>query len=521
MKRILLYSFVLLLCSPGFLKAQQVTYSTPGHNRIYQHSLVIGKSQNYYWIENIRTPGNRGLPSAEEFSGIESFELLDSKLNVLDKIPPGEMSGAIKEYLLAERFHLDQLILTTNGTRTYLTCNRYLADENINTQTRLLDSLPFSASPSRILLVRSEDQSKILLLAFENGDDYRTTLHTIMFDSDWNLIYHRSSTKEFFSQPFIQEDFAGFPAESFDNLPLKLGNNGEWFMAYPSRTSHDFFLFHSCANGSEYNYRELPVSSYYHFEDIAMMMDNERQEISLAILSGFGQSSLKNVRITNYSILQGRFIFDSSYRFNAQSSDLRNKNITRESFIAIPGSGYMFLKEYGIPFEFRQPEMPFLNIWDAVYLQPNFTLIYPRKEDFTNGYSMSKGIKSIPFVHNRGDLNLFYFPYSPKDSVWSGILHMEQQTEINNPNLTYLLIPGKDKIYIVYNLSDCWRFPMTTTTVVNRHGEPLTEGLIFWFAKKQLNFQQGRRISSNETAIPYMDNQQKGFAIIRIMETGP
>ncbi len=103
-------------------------------------------------------------------------------------------------------------------------------------------------------------------------------------------------------------------------------------------------------------------------EDIAMSIDNDLQEMSVGLLSSYSNTTLKNVQVYNYSMKQGIFYFDSSYHFNTQAQDIQNKNLTHESFISVPDGGYMFLKEYGSPFEFEKPKVPFITNWETAYL---------------------------------------------------------------------------------------------------------------------------------------------------------
>jgi hypothetical protein len=509
------YGIGLLLWLPGRLTAQHVIYSESLNARSGTHIRVIGKSENFYWVEKLRKQKSYDRRAAALYE-IQSFGLLDAKLNLLKEIPAANGQGALKQWLVTDKKGLDQVILTRTGRKTRITCSRFSVNENIDRQTRLIDSLPFSAGPSGFLLVRSEDHSKILLVAFENTDEEFTRVHALLFDSDWNPIYHQVISHKLFSLPCIQEEEIGFPAESFDNLPIKLANNGEWLMASPSRISRNFSLFHACANGSDYYFREIPISAYYKMEDIAMSIDNDREEMSVGLLSGYSNTSFKNVQICNYSMRQGRFDFDSSYRFNTQVRDVRSKNLSHESFIAVPQAGYMLLKEYGSPIELNKPPVPFVNDWETAYLLANYSESNMSKEQTRQGYTLNRGLSPIPAVRNRGDLNLFYFPALSKDSTWSAVLDIEQHAESNNPDLSYLLIPAKNKLYIIYNSLEGFADPLATTTTLNMHGQATDDALIFWKMNRMLNFQQSHRFSADEIAVPYLNSQQTGFAIIKL-----
>jgi hypothetical protein len=93
---------------------------------------------------------------------------------------------------------------------------------------------------------------------------------------------------------------------------------------------------------------------------------------------------------------------------------------------------------------------------------------------------------------------------------------MEQQAESNNPDLSYLIVPDKDKLYIIYNSSERSGNPIATNTTLNWRGQQTGEGLVFWKMNKQLNFQQAHQFDIDEIAIPYANNKPNGFAIIRL-----
>ena len=521
MRWILLYVIGLILWLPDRLYAQHVLYSETFATRSSTRFQFIGKSENFYWVAKLQKQKSYNRRNIADIPENLSFALFDAKLNMLNEISSVIIPGSIKQWLVAGKKGLDQLVISLSANKTKIICTRFQTGKYAVPQTRLIDSLPVSVNPSAFILVRSEDQSKILMVAFENSDPEITRLHAILFDSDWNCIFHQVISKRFFSQPCIQDEEIGFPAESFDNLPIKLTNNGEWMMASPSRISRNFSLFHVCANGSEYYFRELPVSPYYKMEDIAMSIDNEKQEMSLGLLSGYANTTYKNVTVSNYSMKQGSFYFDTSFRFNTQARDIQSKNLSHESFIAVPGGGFMLLKEYGSPHAFSRPVIPLMNEWETAYLLANYAEINPVNDQIKEGYSLNHGLSPIPFVRNRGDLNLFYFPAFSRDTVWSSILEIEQHTESNNPDLSYLFIPAKNKIYILYNSVEASSNATATTTTLNMHGQVTDDALIFWRMDKMLNFQLSRRFSADEVAVPFLNNQQKGFAIIRLMDSVP
>jgi hypothetical protein len=511
-RRIIQYGLGLLFWLPGKLIAQRVMYSESLNARSSEYFRVIGKSVNFYWEEKqIKSNYRRGT---NEGSYQQSFRLLDAKLHLIKEIAAYRMPGVIKQWLVSGSRGLDQILMVRNGNKTTIIDHHFPLDESRETESRILDSLPFSANPSRFILVRSEDQSKILLIAFENVDTDFSRLHALLFNADWSPVYRQVISHESFSQPFIQDEEIGFASESFDNLPVKLANNGEWVMVSSSCISRNFTLFHADANGIDYVVREIPLSPYYKMEDVAMTIIRNQEQISVGFLSAYQNGDLKSVQVCNYAMKQERFDFDSSYHFSTRFRMAAKKNLSHESFISIPGGGYMLLKEYGSPFEFENKPAPLINNWETAYLLANYAEADDEKKSLKEVYRTHRGLSPIPLIKNRGDLNIFYFPAVSKDSTWSGSLDMEQHAESNNPDLSYLLIPKGNKLYMIYNTLEEGTDPLASTTTLNLHGQTVNDPLIFWQMKRMLNFQRSRRFSADEVAVPYAD--RNGFAVIHL-----
>jgi hypothetical protein len=513
-RRIYLYCFGLILWLPGVINAQRVIYSESMSTRTPIRFQVIGESENFYWVAKLQWQKSKSHHEQESNIEIRDFELFDNRLHLISEQSPVYIPGTAKQWLMTGNKGLDQVMSIPSGNNTNIFCNRYRSDRAA--ESRLIDSFPFSANTSSILLVRSENQAFILLVAFENTDPESTIVHIHLFDAGWNPVYRKIISDIQFSQPCIQDDEIGFPSEGFDNLPIKVANNGEWGMIFPSHISHHFSLFHACPNGEDYFFKEIAIAPFYKMEDVSMSVNNDRQELSVGLLSTYRNTSLKNVQVFNYSMREGRFDFDSSYHFNEQARDIRSKNLSHESFISVPDGGYMLLKEYGSLFEFEKPNIPPLTNWEAAYLLANYSEVNSGEKVIKSGYTRNRGLSPIPAVRNKGDLNIFYFPSVSNDSTWSAILEMEQHTETNNPDLSYLLMPAKNKLYLIYNTQDGSADPLATTTTLNSHGETTGDGLVFWKMDKMLNFQNARRFTADEVAVPYLDNQRPGFAIIRL-----
>ncbi len=514
MRWIYLYCFGLFLWLPGKINAQRVIYSESINARAAIQFQVVGKSDDFYWAAMMQVRKLNMHHTSERRIEIQHFELFDNRLHLLSEQSPIFIPGTVKQWLMTGNKGLDQIVSAPSGNSTRIFCNRYRANQNAD--TRLIDSLPFSANASSILLVRSENQSLILLVAFENTDPESTIVHVHLFDSDWNPVYRKVISNIQFSQPCIQDDEIGFPSEGFDNLPIKLANNGEWGMVFPSHISHNFSLFHACPNGGDYFFKEIAIAPFYKTEDVSMSINNSRQEMTVGLLSAYRNTSLKNVQVINYSMREGRIDFDSSYHFNEQSRDISSKNLSHERFISVPDGGFMLLKEYGSSFEFEKPNIPALTNWETAYLLANYSEANSGEKELKQGYTRNRGLTPIPAVRNKGDLNLFYFPTVSKDSTWSAILEMEQHAETNNPDLSYLLIPAKNKLYLIYNSLEGFTDPFATTTTLNTRGETTDDALVFWRMDKMLNFQNARRFTSDEVVVPYLNNQRPGFAIIRL-----
>jgi hypothetical protein len=495
-----------------------VNYSGYINTRSPNSFQVIGKSGDFYWVEK---EYNRKLSGRNGYGRLlqqQSFAAFDERLNEVTEIPALTIPATIKQYLVCGYSRFDQLVLCEEPGKTKIFLNQYTAREIPESSSRLIDSFSFSAAGSHFLLVRSEDGSKMLLIGFESRPEQNPRIHTILFDANWKIRYHTVLEHPYFTQPCIQDDFISFPAESFDNQPVKLANSGEWLMAGASRTNRNFLLFHLYNDGQSFCDQEIPLSPYYNMEDIAMSIDNEHQEISLGLLSGYRNTTLKNVQVSHYSMIRNRFDFDSAYHFNTLASRLKNQNLHNESFISIPGEGYMLFKEYG-RMETNGEDQPRPNpdIWDPVFLAANFSGPENSLSQLhTDGYTQRKGLQGIRSVFNRGNLTMFYFPLKPADSTWSGMINTSQTTELNSPSLSYLVFPVKNKVFILYNNLIRSADELGTTTTLNVKGQETDDALIFWKMNRSLHFQDARRISTGEVAVPFSNNLQNGFAIIHL-----
>jgi hypothetical protein len=248
------------------------------------------------------------------------------------------------------------------------------------------------------------------------------------------------------------------------------------------------------------------------------------------ILSTFHYAPLKNVQTIHYSMKTKTFSLDTSYRLNTLGGRrIRNDNLVKENFVAVPGRGFLLMKEYGRPYE-QDMEDAYDQGWDPAFLfasndipeasagpsparirlpQPHYG--YARYREMVN-----------PLYHDRGDLSLYYFPACRRDSCWSGMISQEQVTEFNSPNLSYMMVPMQDRIVFLYNSFVHGEKMYASTTVIDPRGEQVTnEGILFWGLKNTLDFQQSRQVASDQVVIPYdiyingNANGKVGFAVVQ------
>jgi hypothetical protein len=366
--------------------------------------------------------------------------------------------------------------------------------------------------------VASADKTKALLLGFESLPSSAPRLHAMIFDDNWKKISYHVFEHPFITQPFIQDDFFCFPSAA-NNAPVQLANNGEWLMASPSRTNHNFLLFHFDGITNAVAYKEIVLPPLYKMEDIALSVNNEKGEAIAGILSSYRQTVHKNVHVTHYSFLRDAFDFDSSYRFSTLAGiQSKNNNLVKESFVAVPDMGFMLLKEYGRTNNSWYGADNYTRPWDAEFLLANNTITNTpvRFPINANGYTRYNNTGAISDNYGRGDLSLFYFPGHSADSCWSGFINKKQITELNAPALSYLFIPLQDKLIFLYNSVERDGDPFGCTTVLDPQGNQISDReVISWKSDQSLLFQQSLQITKNEVAVPYSRNQQKGFAIIR------
>jgi hypothetical protein len=512
MKRAQIYAMVAMLFSFRFLAAQRVLYSPVIDDRYTSHFEVAGKTSDYYWVlkQKEKTSGSLSVLQQE-------FEVYDARLDLVNTvfrfiIP----ENTLKEYLVAGTHFFDRLLVLKEDSKTIISLQRFSEDGSSVSGQKTIFSFPFNERGNSFLLIRSEDKRRMLLLCFESVTESSPKLHAILFNENWEQLFYKTYHHPNITQPMIQDDFTSYPVEHFNSYPVQLANNGQWLMASPSRTSNNFLLLHFCDDDNSFSYKELKLPPYSQLDDVVLSIDNNKGEAFAGVLSKFHYPSLKNVQVAHYSMIKQQFDFDSSYRFSTLAGNkFKNDHIVHESFAAVPGNGFLLLKEYGKEYSsaFESDDAWNPEVFLAAAQVANVFTTVSLNSD---GYARFNELVSAGNTSHRGDLSLFYFPGQRKDSCWSGFISKEQTTDMNSPYLSYLFIPSKDKLALMYNSPYKNGDQYGASTFLDTQGNALNEGgLVFWRFSAQLNFQEAKQIASDEVAVPYKHNQRNGFAIIR------
>lgn len=503
-------SLLLLSFITHILAAQQVLYSPFISSQPQTRFQVIGKAGNYYWIQKSKKifRPKKYIGSWEE--GSFNFEVYDGRMNEVTSIPVDVSEDVMKEYFVPGEEYFDQLLFLKNNFQIVVLLNRFTPDGNKNANVDTIATFPAHMKYSNFLLVRSEDKNKLLLLGFETIADSLPRVHSFLFDKNWSLIDKAVYANTNISQPYVQYDLVDYPLEHFSNTAVKLTNDGEWLMAVPSNVSRNFLLFHFGVPGDAIAYKEIKLLSSATVEDVILSLNNEKKEVSAGILSRLRYQPVKYVRVAHYLLSDKRIDFDTSFRFNTTTNKTKNENLYEEYFMTVPNKGFMLLKEYGKPFSFNEQEDRYNERDEADSIFSSAVNV--NRNDYTR-YGNLAGSRT---AFDRGDLSIYYFPWSPGDSCWSGIINKEQSTELSSSYLSYVFLPREDKLFFLYNEFYRNTNQYSNTTVLDEKGNALEEGVVYWKMKNNLVFQKARQISANELAIPYERNGRNGFAIIKL-----
>jgi hypothetical protein len=517
---------VLLLLTGYRLCAQEVTFCEPYSDRFTIQEEMLGKIGGYYWISMV----SRQRPTKHVTGPVEerSFMIYDFHMRAVNQVTHFSCPGAeLKEYLIVNSDHFDQLYLSENSNHQVdFWVQRYAPEGQPMGNGRKVGSMPFFEPGNSFLLVRSEDRSLTLLLGFEFVAGGAPKIHALLFNADWGIVSSRVYNHPFLTQPMIQDDYIGYPLEDFDQGTVKLANSGEWLMVSPSRTNNNYLLSHFSGSDTGFRYEEIWLPNIAVTEDISLSIDNTHGEAVAGVLSDFHYAPLKNVRIVHYSMGLRQFDFDTTFRLTTLGGGkVRNDNLVKENFMAMPGGGFLLLKEYGRVFEEPIDDMTIDEGWDPMIMFAENNIPNPDSGPSSNrvkappphyGYARYATPINIPY-HDRGDLSMYYFPSMRGDSTWSGMISQEQITEMNSPNLSYMIVPLQDKLFCLYNSFVRNDQLYAASTVLNRQGQLVTDqGVMFWGLKAPLDFQRSRQVAKDQVVIPYQRYNRPGFAVLEL-----
>jgi hypothetical protein len=468
---------------------------------------VIGKAGSYYWLYKNKRYGFSTWPPKED----HSFEVYDGRLHRVKKISSPLSDSVVKQYLIPQKYNFDQLVFKKSPSKTSVLVNRFTQDGAEVKNAHLFD-LPGEVALEDILVTRSPDRTKILLLGFVQTTSVTSDVHARVYTKDWILLNETVHKEGNLLQPFIQYEFTEHVLESSDASPVKVTNSGDWLMVAPARLRNSFILCHLKIGGQQLCTNGCGAVATSRIEYCSLSIE-ERRDAYVGVLENLTPSD-KRVRIMQYSLSQSRLVNDTSYSFYVPNHFKKQAQyLFEEAFIQIPGKGFMYMKEYGRPyFVAYTGEQVMLDDEQeyAAYTNHAGKLKF-KKVEYTRNVDLSQANKRF----ERGNLSVNYFPFHSKDTCWSGLLHVEQNTQLHYASLSYACVPASDKIIFLYNSLAKNDHKLGSTTVLDHKGQPLDEGFIFWRSTNVLDFQNARLINPGEVFVPYERRGQHGFAIIR------
>ena len=518
MWRPLVYSLFAFFCIPE-CGAQTVLYSPEWRVNNNTRYEVAGKVGPRYWV--LAQSGGEMYSSEKNTRKkplTQQFLVFDGGMNRAGEsrvftVP----ENTEKVFLVPGNRFMDRLLVMNEYGQTRLIVQRIDPSLNGEDQSREMTVFPFPESGNSFLLARCENRQRILLLCFEGVPEAPPRLHALQFDENWNLLSSYVYDQPNISQPLIQDDFISYPLEYFNSAAIQLADNGQWLMASRSRSNNNYLLFHFCANDPALSFKEMNIPEHAQLEDVSLSLNNKSGEAFAGLLCRFKYPTMKSVQVAHYSLIDQAFDFDSSYRFNTLNGiTIQRTNLSRERFTAVPGRGFMLMKEYGKSYDDLQDiiqETP----WDvqALFAGNGIATNAFMRGMNRDSYTRSDRLSAIGNRYTRGDLCLFYLPAVRGDSSWCGLLNKEQFTDFNSPWLSYLFLSSGSTFYFLYN-TVYGDEQSGSSTLLDAKGNEETGGVVFWKYRVNLDFQQARRIEDHEVAVPYLGSGRTGFAVIRL-----
>lgn len=492
--------------------AQSVQYSSTVSNDINTRFDVIGKPGNFYWLYKIKKSsryknGVAAWPPRED----RSFDVYDEQLNRVKEIPSPLSDSVLKQYLIPQRASFDQLVFKKGANKTSVVVNRFTPEGKVVVTNGYLSDFPGEMALEDILVTRSPDRTKILLLGFVRSTNLTPDMYARVYTGDWQLLHETIYKEGNLIQPFIQFDLTEFVRESSDASPIKILNSGDWLMVAPARPGNSYMLCHFKKEDS--SFVQLDVGPQNAGVEYCSLSVEEGKDAFVGILETLTPTD-KRVRMVQYDLLQSRLGYDTAYNFYLPN-DFKNQVLYQfeEAFIQIPGRGFMYLKEFGRRYfiTYSGDQILLDNEQQYAAYANRASKLKFNEDEYTRNSNLSDTKKRF----KRGDLSVKYFPFHPADSCWSGLIHVEQATELHYDDLSYACASSGDKIIFLYNSLTKNEHKVSSTLMLDHKGQSLDEGFIFWRPDNVLDFQKARLIQPGELFVPSDRNGLQGFAIIR------
>lgn len=507
-------SFILCFLFHGIACAQSVLYSSTVSNDVNTSFNVIGKAGNFYWLYKCKKTNTikNGVimwPPKEAFS----FEVYDTRLNRVKEIGYTLSDSVLKQYLIPQRACFDQVIFKKYNNKTSVVVNRFTQDGDTAVTNAHLFDFPGKMALEDLIVTRSPDRTKILILGFVPTSDVTPDLYARVYSREWELLHETVYKEGNLVQPFIQYELTENVLEASDASPIKLTNSGDWLMVAPARRRNNFVLCHFKKEDSSFVQTDVQQPQGQGIEYCSLSVE-EGRDAYVGVLENITPAD-KRVRIMQYNLTHASLGHDTTYSFHLPNAYKKQEHyLFEQEFIQIPGKGFMYLKEYGKRYfiDYSGEEV----MLDHEQEYPAHSNI-PAKVKFNkNEYTRNNLLSETKKRFERGDLSVKYFPFRPADTCWGGLLHVEQSTQLRYADLSYACVPAGDKIIFLYNSLAKNDHKVSSSIVLDQHGQPVDEGIIFWRPGNVLDFQKARLIGAGELCVPFERNSRiQGFSIIR------
>jgi hypothetical protein len=505
--------FILCCLLHGALGAQSVSYSSTVNDDANTSFEAIGKAGDFYWLYKTKKSysyknGRITWPPKEDYS----FEVYDARLQHEKEIPASLPDSVLKQYLVPQKHCFDQVLFKQSFNKTSVIVNRFAQDGAGAVKSAHLFDFPGQMVLEDILLTRSQDRTKILLVGFVRSGGVSPDLYARVYTQNWELMHETVYKEGNLVQPFIQYNFTEYALESSQASPIKVTNNGNWLMVAPARFRNNYALCHFKSEDSSFVLLDVQQPKTANVEYCNLSVE-EGKDAYIAVLENLTATD-KRVRIVQYNLPDNRLGHDTTYSFYLPDGFKKQEQyVSQEEFVYIPGKGFMYMKEYGRSYYIDHwgEQVMLDNEQEYAAYSTRAKKLKFNEREYTRNSDLSERNKRF----ERGDLSMKYFPFHPADTSWGGLLHVEQATELRYDNLSYACVPSRDKIIFLYNSLAKNEYKVSSTTVLDHKGQPIDEGVIFWRSTNVLDFQKARLIDPGELYVPFDRNGFQGFAIIR------